>query len=55
MSASATLKAEEVWGRVAQTTGPVAPKAVTFGAPSRLPPLGSPSRGRFRTDNRKDR
>ena len=54
MSTIATLKLE-MWGRVALTTGPVAPKADTFGAPSSLPTLGTPLRGRFRTDNRKDR
>ena len=33
----------------------VAPKAVTFGAPGTLPPLGSPWLGRFRKETREDR
>ena len=43
-----TLQPQLKWGRVALTTGPVAPEAVTFGALGRLLLRGSPSRGRFR-------
>ena len=50
----ATLGNANRWGRVAATTGPVAPKADTFGASSRLLLLPSPSHGRFRHSNRED-
>lgn len=50
-----TLPGPDEWGRVAPTTGPVAPKAATFGALSRLSLLASPpSRGCFRASDREE-
>jgi hypothetical protein len=51
----ARLRREHKWGRVASTTGPVAPEVVASDAVGRLLLLASPSCGRSRSANREDR